>query len=115
MPSWSPGPVIGSGGYLGALGAGLLEMHFATVGSLILATSLILGGLLLSTDYALMQVAQLVLGTTVQRCFEQPLADARHARRPSAGQDDGSIGERSLSIRIGGVAMEEDGGVRRGI
>ena len=61
VPNWSPGPVIGSGGYIGALGAGLLEMHFATVGSLILATSLILGGLLLSTDYALMHVAWLVM------------------------------------------------------
>ncbi len=65
VPNWSPGPVIGSGGYLGALGAGLLEMHFATIGSLILATSLVLGGLLLSTDYALMHIAHAVLGATV--------------------------------------------------
>ena len=54
VPNWSPGPVIGSGGYIGALGAGLLETHFANIGALIFAVSLILGGLLLSTDYALL-------------------------------------------------------------
>jgi S-DNA-T family DNA segregation ATPase FtsK/SpoIIIE len=63
-PNWSPGPVIGSGGYLGALGAGLLETHFATIGAIILATSLVLGGLLLSTDYALMHAASTVLNLT---------------------------------------------------
>jgi len=56
MPGLSPGPAIGSGGYLGALGKGLLEMHFATAGSLILALSLIAGGLLLCTDYALLRL-----------------------------------------------------------
>ncbi|TVS19901.1 MAG: DNA translocase FtsK [Planctomycetaceae bacterium] len=55
----SVGPVIGSGGYLGALGKGLLQMHFATAGSLILATSLVAGGMLLCTDYVLLR---LVLG-----------------------------------------------------
>jgi len=56
MPGLSPGPAIGSGGYLGALGKGLLEMHFATAGSLILASSLIAGGLLLCTDYVLLRL-----------------------------------------------------------
>lgn len=56
MPSYSPGPVIGSGGYLGALGKAMLETHFATVGGIILATSVLLGGLLLCTDYALVRI-----------------------------------------------------------
>ena len=47
VPGLSPGPVIGSGGYLGALVATLLEIHFALTGSVILAVSLTLGGLLL--------------------------------------------------------------------
>ena len=51
VPQLSPGPVIGSGGYLGAAMRGLLETHFASVGSYIMAMSLILVGLLLSTDY----------------------------------------------------------------
>lgn len=55
-PQLSPGPVIGAGGYLGALGKGLLRMHFATMGSLILSLSMIAGGLLLCTDYALLNI-----------------------------------------------------------
>ena len=41
---WSPGPVIGPGGYLGAAGRGLLEMHFASAGSLVLTISVLVGG-----------------------------------------------------------------------
>ncbi len=52
-PTLAPGPVIGPGGYVGALGRSLVEMHFAHVGGLILAGSFLLGGLLLATDYAL--------------------------------------------------------------
>jgi S-DNA-T family DNA segregation ATPase FtsK/SpoIIIE len=52
----TPGPVIGPGGYLGAAGRTLLEMHFARAGALILAISLTLAGLLLSTDYWLFRV-----------------------------------------------------------
>jgi DNA segregation ATPase FtsK/SpoIIIE, S-DNA-T family len=56
-PRLSPGPVIGAGGYLGALGKGLLSMHFATAGSILLAVTLSVGGLLLCTDYLLINVA----------------------------------------------------------
>jgi S-DNA-T family DNA segregation ATPase FtsK/SpoIIIE len=57
LPAASPGPAIGSGGYLGALGKALTLMHFATAGALILASSIMLGGLLLCTDYALIETA----------------------------------------------------------
>jgi len=62
LPGFSPGPVIGSGGYLGAAGRGLLEMHFASVGAYILTVSLILGGLLLCTDYVLIRLLTWSLG-----------------------------------------------------
>jgi S-DNA-T family DNA segregation ATPase FtsK/SpoIIIE len=55
-PGMSPGPVIGSGGYLGALAKGMLHTQFATSGSLILAASLFGGGLLLCTDYVLLRL-----------------------------------------------------------
>lgn len=55
FPWLSPGPVIGPGGYLGALGKAVVEMHFATIGGLILCGSVTLGGLLLATDYALIR------------------------------------------------------------
>ncbi len=57
LPNSSPGPVIGAGGYLGALGKSMTLLHFATVGGLILAASITLGGLLLCTDYALIETA----------------------------------------------------------
>jgi S-DNA-T family DNA segregation ATPase FtsK/SpoIIIE len=57
FPSLSPGPVIGSGGYLGALGKAIVLAHFATIGGLIIAGSFLLGGLLLWTDYALIETA----------------------------------------------------------
>jgi S-DNA-T family DNA segregation ATPase FtsK/SpoIIIE len=55
-PSYSPGPVIGAGGYLGKLGEVLLEMHFAATGELILATCVTIAGLMLSTDYTLLKL-----------------------------------------------------------
>jgi DNA segregation ATPase FtsK/SpoIIIE, S-DNA-T family len=61
LPNFSPGPVIGSGGYLGALGRGVAQMHFAAAGSLIIASSVTLGGLLLATDYALIRGAIFVV------------------------------------------------------
>lgn len=56
-PHWSPGTVISSGGYLGAGLRGYLELHCASIGAYILVASLILGGLLLSTDYLLFRAA----------------------------------------------------------
>ena len=56
VPELSPGPVIGAGGYLGALGRGLLEMHFASVGAYILVVASILVGLFLATDYVLLRM-----------------------------------------------------------
>ena len=43
-------PLIGSGGYIGALGFSLLETRFSVAGSLILLTSMFLAGLLLTAD-----------------------------------------------------------------
>ncbi len=56
MPGITPGPVIGAGGYLGALCEGLLEMNFATTGAYILTLSVLLAGLLLCTDYLLLRL-----------------------------------------------------------
>src|SRR4051812_16640173 len=60
VPAWSPGPVIGSGGFFGALGKTMLLAHFATAGGVIIASSLTLGGLLLATDYVLIETALLL-------------------------------------------------------
>jgi S-DNA-T family DNA segregation ATPase FtsK/SpoIIIE len=54
--NWSLGPVIGPGGYVGAAGRGLLEMHFASAGAYLLTISVLVGGLLLCTEYLLPQL-----------------------------------------------------------
>src|SRR5262249_39590248 len=38
-PVWATGPAIGPGGYVGAAGRGLLELHFARAGSYVLTIS----------------------------------------------------------------------------
>lgn len=57
MPHSSPGPEVGSGGFLGAMGRTILETHFAAAGAYILALSVLLAGWLLCTDYFLFRVA----------------------------------------------------------
>lgn len=57
---WSPGPMVGSGGYLGAMGRAWLEANFASTGAYIFAGSLLLAGLLLCTDYFMFHVAAVV-------------------------------------------------------
>ena len=66
LPGFSPGPVISSGGFLGATGRAVLEMHFASVGAYILTVSLILGGLLLCTDYLVVRMFALTVGVPVR-------------------------------------------------
>ena len=107
VPSLSPGPVIGSGGYLGALGAGLLEIHFALVGGLILATACILGGLLLCTDYALMRAVYwtVCLGAT-------SIASSRNAVRSRRGgsnkDEEEADDDEEMSVRIRGRAVAQE-------
>lgn len=66
LPSWSPGPAIGAGGYLGAAGRGFLEANFATLGAAILTMSVILAGLLLATDSLVIRVAAVLLGRSAR-------------------------------------------------
>ena len=55
--------VIGAGGYLGAMSSTWLNEHFAVVGSMILATTVLIAGLLLSTDYMMVRaMAWMLLG-----------------------------------------------------
>ncbi|MHB1036523.1 MAG: DNA translocase FtsK [Pirellulales bacterium] len=67
LPYASPGPVIGSGGYMGAAGRGVLEMNFAAAGSYIVTLSLIAGGLLLCTDYVLIHLTAWLVGAPMKK------------------------------------------------
>ncbi len=64
MPNSTPGPMVGAGGYIGAMGRTLLETHFAVAGSYIFALSVLLAGLLLSTDYFLFRAAAVTTSIT---------------------------------------------------
>jgi S-DNA-T family DNA segregation ATPase FtsK/SpoIIIE len=64
VPSWSPGPVVGAGGYVGAMGRSLLETQFAQAGTFIVALSVLLAGLLLSTDYFMFRAAAVTTSVT---------------------------------------------------
>ena len=66
IPNWTPGPIVGAGGYIGAMGRSLLESHFAITGAYIFTLSVLLAGLLLSTDYFLFRAAA-VTGTVTGR------------------------------------------------
>lgn len=62
-------PAVGAGGYLGAMGSLYLQEHFALPGAWILTLTLLVIGLLLTTDYALWYAGLKVLncGATVSR------------------------------------------------
>ena len=103
-PSLSPGPVIGAGGYLGALGRGILELHFATFGALIFTLSLIVGGLLLCTDYALIHLALIVAALFVDRVARRKKTRVRRKTKPTADEEDDeeTVKKEGLSVRIRG-------------
>ena len=64
IPHWTPGPIVGAGGYIGAMGRSMLESHFALAGAYIFALSVLLAGLLLSTDYFLFHAAAVTTTVT---------------------------------------------------
>ncbi|WP_231930779.1 DNA translocase FtsK [Botrimarina hoheduenensis] len=57
LPSWTPGPLVGAGGEIGALGRTWLEANFASAGAVLVGVAAVLAGLLLSTDYFLFRAA----------------------------------------------------------
>jgi S-DNA-T family DNA segregation ATPase FtsK/SpoIIIE len=56
-PTLGQGPVIGSGGYVGAYGRAWMAEHLSTAGSLIVSVTLFAAGLLLAADQLFLKVA----------------------------------------------------------
>jgi S-DNA-T family DNA segregation ATPase FtsK/SpoIIIE len=54
---WSPGPLIGAGGYVGAMVQTWLSANFATAGSLLIAGVMLITGLILASDYVVFRAA----------------------------------------------------------
>ncbi|MGE3778949.1 MAG: DNA translocase FtsK 4TM domain-containing protein, partial [Pirellulaceae bacterium] len=90
----TPGPVIGAGGYLGVLGRGLLETHFALAGGVILSVSVTLGGLFLSTDYALLRfwVRSAILASGAVSKGRQAIKRRKDDKAGRSGSPDKSSG-----------------------
>ena len=117
LPGLSPGPVIGSGGYLGAAGRGLLERNFAAIGAAIIVVSLILGGLLLSTDYLLLKVLAWTVGVPAKNLGRGAVrvgmayANKVHRRRsdldPPAEPATDADAKTDRSVRVTGPARED--------
>lgn len=108
LPNVSPGPVIGPGGYLGAAGLGLLEMHFASAGTFILTLSIILAGLLLCTDYILIRGAARALGISGQVLSALSGKLAQYKAEPSAAGARAAAVEKKSSRKKAAVAALED-------
>ena len=122
----APGPVIGAGGYVGAAGRGLLEMNFAAVGTYILTISTILGGLLLCTDYVLLQILGWVLGKPVaglgRGVMQVGMAYANNVTVPKSAaakrnaqaeeeeevEEETDAEEQELTVRIAGRPADEE-------
>ncbi len=82
FPWLTPGPIVGPGGYLGALGAGVLKQHFSQSGGLILAGSVLMIGLFMWTEYMLVRVAgAIVVAIATAFSFALPRGSLGKLRR----------------------------------
>src|SRR3954462_12523166 len=95
MPNSTPGPIVGAGGYIGAMGRTLLESHFAVAGSYVFALSVLFAGLLLSTDYFLFRVAAVTTLITGRSLLHvgHISKSAKHARVKSDVEDEINLGD----------------------
>ncbi|MEM1303934.1 MAG: DNA translocase FtsK 4TM domain-containing protein, partial [Planctomycetota bacterium] len=94
LPAWSPGPMVGAGGYLGAMGRSLLEANFAGTGSFLFATAVLLAGLLLATDYLLFRVAAaatVLTGAGMVKAGSLSQAAAKRMARPRTDLDTDAV------------------------
>jgi DNA segregation ATPase FtsK/SpoIIIE, S-DNA-T family len=92
VPNWTPGPMVGAGGQIGAMGRGFLEMHFAQAGAYIFALSVLAAGLLLSTDYFMFRAAVAttsVTGRTLMQVGHLGHATKRKATRVKSDVENG--------------------------
>ena len=105
-PGLSPGPVVGSGGYVGALGRSLLEMHFASLGAYLLVTCATLAGLLLATDYALPRLAYAVVGRPALAAASRVAARRHHVAQQL--QSGAVSGTSPAALRPAADSEEED-------
>ena len=108
LPQTTPGPISGAGGYVGIVGRGLLEAHFAYAGAVILAISATLGSLLLATDYALLRlsVRSASMATNVMRKGSSALSNSSKKSRTKR-EEAGPADAQSLTVRVRGKGQSD--------
>lgn len=93
LPTYSIGPVIGSGGYIGALGDALLSMKFAFTGSLIVSGCALVIGILMWTDYSVLRWlswAGVAIGTTIGYLFPADKISTKRKKQSSSDESEAS-------------------------
>ena len=60
LPDWAVSPIIGAGGYLGALSGGLATDHFGWMGGFLVASCVSLVGVMMWTEYLIFRAGRLV-------------------------------------------------------
>ena len=65
LPGNIVGPLIGSGGYIGALGSGLVGSNIGTAGTLILFTAAGIAGMMMWTEYLVFRAGRIVFAPAI--------------------------------------------------
>jgi S-DNA-T family DNA segregation ATPase FtsK/SpoIIIE len=108
VPWLSPGPVVGAGGYVGAVVQTALREYFFFGGGTIVALTCVVGGLLLCTDYALIRIALAVLAVALDGVIGgRRFLSARLPRRGREEDDLETSSDGEVAIRIRGRRVNE--------
>lgn len=119
LPHISPGPVIGGGGYLGYFGSSTLLSNFAFTGSLIVSFGATIIGVMMWTDYALLNFFQRVAGsaagtwTVAKTAADKKIRQAvqkRYGSRANSGDLEIEDPDIAGSDAVGAHAMGSDDG-----
>ena len=87
-PRVSPGPVVGAGGYMGALGATVLDNFFTPIGVFWLAFCVLLAGVIMWTDYIVFQATwQYALQPIYAAVLNRNSSGKRISRQPKRRDD----------------------------
>lgn len=89
LPEWSPGPLVGAGGRVGALMETWLAGNFATLGSLLIASAALMAGVLLASDYFVFRAAAVTAaasGTTLVAAGRISQAASERIGMPKLGR-----------------------------
>ena len=59
LPDWTVSPLIGAGGYVGALISGLMTTNVGTTGAIAAGISMVIGGMMMWTEYLIFRAGRL--------------------------------------------------------